>query len=216
MKIIRKYSYKCADGLTKELNENNEKRRVYYYGFQIVLGGIVKIVLLVLITLLAGIFTETMTMLAFYSLFRLVAGGYHMDDYTNCMVVSIAMFVGFGLFMKYTLACWSVGSLALLTAATFAAVLFCVIRYAPADTPFKPLNNPEHRRRLKSLSIIEVFIWLIIDLFLLQKGYMFPMLAGCLAMILGAFIISPVGYAFFDIISCGMQKFRKCIASRNA
>ena len=49
--------------------------------FQIVIGGIVKAVLLVLLTLLLGILQSTFTVLLFFAALRVVAGGYHMDNY---------------------------------------------------------------------------------------------------------------------------------------
>lgn len=213
MKIIRACSYKCADNLTKQLSENNEKRRLYYYSFQIIIGGIVKLLLLTAIALLTGSFIETFTVLAFYAGFRIVAGGYHMNDYTNCMITSFAIFIGLGFITKYTQIYWNTTGLVSISISAFIIALITAIRYAPADTPFKPMDNVDQRRRLKKLSIVETFIWISFDLYLIYKGYTVAALAGSLGMIMAAFIISPAGYSFFDFISGKMHKLRKHASS---
>jgi accessory gene regulator B len=124
-----------------------------------------------------------------------------MDDYTNCMLTSFAMFIGFGLISKYTYLYWSPLTLLILSLSVFAAALFVSVKYVPADTVFKPMNNMDQNRKLKKLAIAIVFLWLVLDAFLIIKGYKFLVLAGCLGMLMSSFIISPAGYKFFDFIS---------------
>lgn len=201
MRFINVLSYKLANSLTKELGHTHEKRRVYYYGFQIVIGGIIKGILLVLITLLLGIFKATMSVLLFFAIPRMTAGGYHMDDYTKCMLTALGIFLSLGFIVKYTSGFWSVWTLIILSLIVFVTTLFCVIKYAPADTPYKPITKPEQKRKLKTLSIKVVMLWLAIDIVLLIYGLKYYILAGCLGMLLAAFFISPAGYKFFDFIS---------------
>jgi accessory gene regulator B len=209
MRFINVLSYNCAEYLTKQLNDNHEKKRVYYYGFQIVIGGIVKFVLLVLITLLLGVFLPTFTVLIFFGALRVPAGGYHMDNYTKCMVTSFGIFILLGFLVKFTYQFCSFGLLAFLSAVVFAVTLITVIKWAPADTPFKPITKPKQIKRLKILSIIMVFIWMVIDIILIYYRMNFYVLAGCLGMLMAAFIVSPAGYRFFDFISGKGRKPKK-------
>ena len=83
MRFIQTMSYKGANYLMKQKQENHEKRRVYYYGFQIVIGGMVKLILLTLLALITQTLkTSVITVLIFSSL-RMLAGGYHMDTYLS-------------------------------------------------------------------------------------------------------------------------------------
>ena len=209
MKFINVLSYNCAEYLTKQLNHSHEKKRVYYYGFQIVIGEIVKFSLLILITLLLGVFLPTFTVLIFFGALRVVAGGYHMDNYTKCMVTSFGIFILLGFLVKFTYQYYSLGLLAVLSAVTFVTALIAVIKWAPADTPFKPITKPKQIKRLKILSILMVFIWMAIDCILIIYSINFYVLAGCLGMLMAAFIVSPAGYRFFDFISGKGRKPKK-------
>ncbi|NTV89019.1 MAG: accessory gene regulator B family protein [Clostridiales bacterium] len=199
MRFIRKWSFAVANGLARTLDENHEKRHVLYYGAQIIIGGIVKFALLVLVTLVLGVFVPTFTVLGFFAAVRIFAGGYHMDDYTRCAVVSISLFVILGFIVKYTWLFWSPQALLVLIIITFAVSLFSVIKYAPADTPYKPITKPEQLRKLKTVSVIMVCIWFAAAALLLYLSLTYYVLAGCIGVLMASFIISPAGYKFFDL-----------------
>ena len=213
MRFIDALSYKLAHSLTAELNHTHEKKRIYYYAFQVLIGGIVKAILLVLITLLLGIFHSTFTVLFFFALLRVVAGGYHMDNYTRCMVTSFGIFIILGFLVKYTHIYLSSEMLMGISALAFIAALFSSVKWAPADTPYKPINNPEKIKNLKIISIIVVVLWLAADIVLISSKLSFYVLAGCFGMLMAAFIISPAGYRFFDFISGKSRKSDKATVS---
>ena len=214
MRFINVISYRLAHSLTAELDHTHEKKRVYYYGFQVVIGGLVKGILLVLLTLLLGIFHSTFSVLFFFAALRIFAGGYHMDNYTKCMITSFAIFILLGLVVEYTYIYWNITALTVLSVPAFAAALISSIKWAPADTPYKPITNPKKIKNLKVLSIIVVFAWLVADIVLMFNKLNFYVLAGCLGMLMAAFIISPAGYRFFDFISGKRQKSDKATVSR--
>ncbi len=206
MRFINALSYKYANSLTKELGHSHEKKRVYYYGFQIVIGGIVKTAVLVLLTLLLGIFQSTLTVIAFFAVPRIFAGGYHMDNYTRCMITSLGIFLGLGLLVKYTYLYWGSGMLITLSVLTSLPALVSAIKWAPADTPYKPITNPQKIKRLKTISVIVVILWAAANSILIYNKLPYYILAGCLGMLMAAFIISPAGYGFFDFISGKSRK----------
>ena len=209
MKLVRYYSFQCADAMKRQLNENNEKRRIYYYSFQIILGGLVKAAFLIILALLTGSIIETFSVILFYAGLRTLAGGYHMDDYLNCMLVSLAMFIGLGLAVKYTYYYWAPAGLLILSLFVFVIALLSSIRYAPAGTSFKPMNNTKRNSFLKKASVFYVIVWQLLNIFFFYKGYTLLMFSGCLGLLLESFSISPAGYAFFDCISCKMKNFKK-------
>lgn len=214
MRFIDAISYRLAHTLTAELNHSHEKKRVYYYGFQVVIGGLVKGVLLVLLTLLLGIFHSTFSVLFFFAALRIFAGGYHMDSYTRCMITSFGIFILLGLLVEYTQIYWSLPILIALSVSTFIIALISAIKWAPADTPYKPITNPKKIKNLKTLSILVVLAWLAADILLLMNNHNFYVLAGCSGMLMAAFIISPAGYGFFDFIGGKRRKSDKPAVSR--
>ena len=212
MRFINAISYSLAHSLTTELKHSHEKKRVYYYAFQVIIGSLVKGILLILLTLLLGTFKSTFTVLFFFAALRLVAGGYHMNSYTRCMITSFSIFILFGMAVEYTSEMWSITALIILSLATFAAAMLSTVKYAPADTPFKPITRPDKIKNLKIISIIVVLIWMTANILLLIGSQKFYVLAGCLGILMAAFIISPAGYRFFGFIS---QKRKKSGGSTN-
>jgi accessory gene regulator B len=209
MRFIRAWSYKCAHYLAQQLNESHERRGVYYYGFQVVIGAVVKGVMLVLAALLAGALIPTIAVTLFFVSLRGIAGGYHMDTYDKCIAVSLAMFVLGGVIVEYSYMYWPSSYVMALAVVTFAAGLYSVIKWAPKDTPNKPIKSPERIRKFKILSIIHIFIWIAAELLLLHFNLKIYALAGCIGILLAIFIISPVGHRFFDMLSGRMDKVKK-------
>ena len=212
MKFINKWSYGLAHYLTGQLGHSHEKRRVYYYGFQIIIGGIVKFLMLLAVTLATGIFLSTFTALFFFALLRIIAGGYHMGSYVRCMIVSSSMFMLSGFIVQYTNTHWSQAMLAILAGAIFLAALPAVLKWAPADTPYKPITKPGQIRTLKMLSVVVVLLWAAAEIVLIVNRLSFYSLAGSLGILMAVFIISPAGYRFFDFASGKGHKPEKAVS----
>jgi len=83
MRFINALSYKSADYLMRQMNGNHESRRVYYYGFQIVIGALFKGLLLLLLAFITGTMLPALTIVAAFVILRSIAGGYHMKTYGN-------------------------------------------------------------------------------------------------------------------------------------
>ena len=200
MRFVSKWSYTCAKHLTSALNENHQKRAVYYLGFFIVIGAIVKGVTMLSAAFLLGIIIPTLLIVFVFGSLRMIAGGYHMDTYGKCLFVSLGLFILFALIAQYTFMYWNTACIAVLITFTFAVGLYVLIRYAPKDTPNKPITEPQEIRKFKRLSIVYLSVWLIIVAVLTVYKLNLFALALCFGVLLELFTISPTGHKFFDII----------------
>lgn len=200
MRFVNKWSYGCADSLANALNENHYKRSAYYYSFQIVIGTTVEILILAMVSLLLGIFVPALIISLTFTSLRLIAGGYHMDTYSKCLYVSLGLFIAAALIDQHTYTYWTVSCLTALIAVTALVGLYTLVRYAPKDTPNKPITNPRQIRRLKTLSLIYLFIWLTSSLALLAHGCNMWVISLSFGILLEFFSISPIGHRFFDMI----------------
>jgi len=82
MRFINALSYKSADYLMRQMNGNHESRRVYYYGFQIVIGALLKACYFCCCLYNrynASGFDDSSGIV----ILRSIAGGYHMKTYGN-------------------------------------------------------------------------------------------------------------------------------------
>lgn len=205
MRFINRWSYSCAKGLSGILNENHVKRAIYYFGFQIIIGAMVKVIILTAVSLALGIFIPTLIISLTFASLRLIAGGYHMDTYGKCLFVSMGLFVTSALIARHTYEYWNFTYLTILTAIAFILGIYVLIRYAPRDTPNKPITDPQEIRRFKVLSIVHIIIWLIITLALNILGLSMYVLSLCFGVLLELFAITPTGHGFFDRIKYGMK-----------
>ncbi|MDO8685851.1 MAG: accessory gene regulator B family protein [Clostridiales bacterium] len=211
MKIIDKLSFAGAARLARQLDESHQKRRVYYYGFQIVFGGVFKFVILCLLTTLLGVFIPTITVLIFFASLRIIAGGYHFDKFNICLIISLLIFIVFGVFSQYTYPFWPPWALYLLSGAVFFFGLNVLSRWAPADTQNKPITNPEDKKKFKKLSLIHICIWFpFVSLLIYFNSPLFA-LASCLGVTFAIFIVSPAGYSFFSHVNKLSRKSLKNI-----
>ena len=199
------WAYRSANYLVKHQNESNEKRRVYYYGFQVIFGELMKLIILIIASLLLGTLGATMITALIFAFLRRTAGGYHMDTYGKCMTVTLGLFLFSGVIAQYTYQGWSVVHILILIMTTFIVSLFVIIKWAPADTPNKPITNPEKIRKFKMQSIIIIVFWLIFMLFMSYYKQHILIIAACLGVLLESFTIAPAGYRFFNWIS-GLPK----------
>ncbi len=209
MRFIQKCSYSFANKITISLNENHQKRSIYYYGFQIIIGAFVKGVILVSLAFVLGVLLPTLFITAAFASLRKLAGGYHMDTYGKCILVSLGLFLAAALIVQHTYTCWSIINIAALIGITFIMGLYVLIRYAPKDTPNKPIIDPKEIRKFKSLSTVYIFLWAVVVTVLTIFGYKMIVLCLCSGVLLELFVISPIGHKFFDIIKYKLDKKKK-------
>ena len=130
--------------------------QVYYYGFQIIIGGINKFILLIIPGLLLNILPQLLlTTISFVSL-RIWTGGLHLDSYTKCTYISLLSFTITALLAKYIILNQFI------TMSIFLIVLFLILIYAPVEHKNKPIKE---NKKIK-FKIIALFV--LITLFIIN------------------------------------------------
>lgn len=204
MRFIHKWSFICARYLTKQINENHEKRRVFYYGFQVIIGALVKIILLVGISLLFGSLLPSLVAVTVFGSFRMFGGGYHMNTYGKCIAISLGLFILIGILAQYTYKYWINSELIILVIVTLITALFVTFKWVPKDTPNNPITEVKKIQKFKRLSIIYILLWAsvmwVLIYFNVAKHELLVISAG-FGFLLELFTISPIGYSFFDKIN---------------
>lgn len=209
MRFIEVLSYSGADYLMKQKGENHEKRRIYYYGFQIVIGAIVKFLVLFFLALITDTILPAFLMSIVFATLRMLAGGYHMDTYGRCLAISIAMFIGFSIVAKYTYSIFDIYQIIIFAVITIACSGFCFYKWAPSDNPNRPITEPSEIKKFKRLSIIYLFIWTLVAIVLIYFKLYMLFLAIAFAVLLEVFSITPLGHKFFDGIKKVLDKIKK-------
>ncbi len=200
MRFVNWYSYLFAKRLSILLNDGHQKRSVYYFSFQIILGGLVKNIILFSLAILVGAFIPTLIIATIFGTLRMIAGGYHMDTYGRCLFVSLMLFLVSASAAQYTNPYWNISAMLVLIIFTFIFGLYALIRYAPKDTPHKPITEPAEIRKFKILSLTYLFLLSAAGLVLVYYKLNMYALSLCFGAFLELYTLTPMGHKFFDFI----------------
>ncbi|MDP4181312.1 MAG: accessory gene regulator B family protein [Bacillota bacterium] len=209
MKFINKLAYYCANLLMKQLKEDHERRRIYYYGFIVVFGAILKGILIISVSFLLGVLLTTLFIVALFGSARSILGGTHLDKYWKCILTSLSFFLLISMVSKYTYSYWNGISVVVFVLIAFTISFIGILKWAPSDSPNRPITNKDEIRKFRLFSIVYSLVWVILAisaslLYLIgklpssSKQYI---IAACFTLLLAVFVISPLGYKFFAKIS---------------
>jgi len=160
------------------------------YGLESIYLSITKVVVIILISILLGIFKETFLVLLFFNILRATGFGLHASKSWGCWVSSVPTFIISPLICKYI----NIPIYILLTIAIISIIFF--IFFAPADTHKRPLIRKKKRIAYKIITVISGIIYLI---FIIFTKDMF--LRNCLAisMLIQSVLICPLTYKIFKL-----------------
>ena len=146
----------CANGIVAP-----EKNKIYAYGMELVLSGLVNVLSVLLISILIFHPADGLLFLVAFIPLRTTAGGYHANSHLSCNIVFLSTFVALEclghLLLKY-------GSVILYLAIAVISLVTLLI-LSPSEAKNKPLT-PEQRRRNRRRSLILGGLNLAIGIFL--------------------------------------------------
>lgn len=192
IRIINKIAYKSAYYLSDKLNRHKD-RNVYYFGFQIVYGAILKILLLITISALLGCLIPAIIVTITFASLRQFAGGHHMETYEKCISISLGMMIGLGLIAQYT-TFWNTEELILLIVMSLVYGLYNINKYAPQEHKNKPITD---KKKFKILSLIWCGCLIIFAIIFLVLDIKSLSLAVIFGLNLEVFSFTPSGNRLF-------------------
>ncbi|WP_372998879.1 accessory gene regulator ArgB-like protein [Lutispora sp.] len=142
-----------------------EDKDIYYYGLQLIVSTIIKGMGLMAIALLFDKAIEAMIFIGVFGVLRINAGGFHLDTYFKCFVVtsaSMMLCIWIGSTIPLSLIPYIITCCLVITT-------LLILLYAPVDNPNRPLNGNEHKKfRIRSLNAIIFLAIVIISLYFLK------------------------------------------------
>jgi len=159
LRYIKLLSYQSAKHLQQSRQETHKHRYTYYYGFQVIYGGINKFLLLILLGLLLNILSQILLVTTSFVMLRVFTGGLHFDSYTKCAYFSLLSFVITGLLAKYIYIPIPI------TIIIFSTVFILFLLYAPVEHLNRPLKEG-NKIKFKLISILLLIILFFTNLFI--------------------------------------------------
>jgi accessory gene regulator B len=196
--FIKKLSYSSAKAIQTAKKEEHYHRRIYHFGFQVIYGGITKIILLVLLSLLTFSLWPTLVLTLTFAIVRSISGGYHMGTYSRCLVISIFLFAFGGAAAQH------IHQDPLITAIVVNVFCtYCFIRYAPMEHHNRPFTEGERKKfRLLSFYLLVGIGW-VVQPILIYFGHYVVSLAISFGIALECFTMTRTGIKLFSMMDKG-------------
>jgi len=178
----------------KVVNYNNdydeEKLEIIKYGLEGLYLQITKILIIILLSILLGIFKEVVIFLLIYNIIRTTSFGLHATKSWICLLSSTLIFIGIPvicLYIKIPIYIKTIINV---------VVIGFIFKNSPADTKKRPIVNPKRRLFYKYISTFIVIIFAYISI--LTKN---DFLSNCFmfAPLVQSFMIAPTVYKIFGL-----------------
>lgn len=197
---VHHLAYKLSDYFVRKLFLSPRERDVLAYGLELILGETWKLLVLVVIGFLLNCVVEVMVVWITWVSVRIYSGGSHCTTFTRCLVFGHALLVGIVLLARALTALLPQGYLPVFLITSVLGAFYLIIKWAPADTPNKPLDRPEDREKFRRATFTVFFVWSA----LLFLSFVFNLVAPVLlvtsacALLAQSWTLSPPAYRLID------------------
>ncbi|MFZ5651300.1 MAG: accessory gene regulator ArgB-like protein [Bacillota bacterium] len=182
------------------------------FGLEILLGEIIKLAILLAGAVLLGVLPETLAAMGGFSLFRLVSGGPHCEDYWRCLVFSLLVFLGSAAIgvLVAPFVTEQIMAKSIISGLFVMAVM--VLIWAPGEVPQKKIM-PRKRSMFKGLSLVFLALWAWVLAIYVAPYSIAAAVAGLLGTAGQALSFTPPGYRAMDGFDIALSRIigeRRC------
>ncbi len=176
---------KSLNFITKYKNYSEEDINKLKYGLEGIYLTITKMIIIVLLSIIFGIFREVIILLFLFNIIRYFGFGVHARKSSECLIFSILCFI----IMPIIFLNSKLDKEVILVAGIICTVL--LLFFAPADTKKRPLTNFKKKliRKLITILIGGIYIYLSLSI----DNYTYSILF-ILSVVIEAIIVSPITY----------------------
>ncbi|QGU00888.1 hypothetical protein SYNTR_2294 [Candidatus Syntrophocurvum alkaliphilum] len=192
--MLSKISHKIANQISHELNENDEKIEIYAYGLELLIGSILQLIILFLLAWIFSLFHQTLVAIIAFASIRILCGGIHMSSYLRCLSCGLLIIL---FFAKISTMQYSVYTFVLLILITFVLGIVSIIKWIPSYTEQKQHINNSNAKKIKSISLFMLLVWMGLSIIFYHKGIYDYSLAIILGVLGGVFLATPLGHTIF-------------------
>lgn len=160
------------------------------YGLEGIYLSVTKLIVIIAISLILGVFKEMMVMLLIFNTLRTTGFGLHATKSWICLVSSTAVFILCPIIAKII----TINTITKVILAIISTI--CIFLYAPADTSKRPLINKKKRNIYKFITTISCIILNLIAIIIKNNVLSNLMIFGILTEVV---MILPLTYKIFNL-----------------
>lgn len=153
--LSRKIAFKIAN----ELNLDNDNKEVIAYGIFAAIQMIYNIVFVILIGAMFNVVIESLIVSFTIAILRKSSGGVHASSPERCLVIGSIVCIIISLIAKIDI---SINEIIIIGIGIFLWSYYIAWKFAPVDSPAKPIKSEKKRNRLRNGSVINLAVYMII------------------------------------------------------
>ena len=182
---------KCMELVTtynKDLSQRDIDK--IKYGLEGLYLTITKLIFIIIVSIILGIWKETLLLIIIFNGIRLTAFGVHAKRSIDCLISSTLFFI------LFPIICIKLTIPLIVKIILFIPLTVLIGIFAPADTEKRPLINKKKRKIYKTLSIIISIIYMTIAIVIKDNT-----LSNCFifAIVIQIIIMLPITYKLFGV-----------------
>lgn len=182
---------KCMELVTtynKDLSQRDIDK--IKYGLEGLYLTITKLIFIIIVSIILGIWKETLLLILIFNGIRLTAFGVHAKRSIDCLISSTLFFI------LFPILCIKLTIPLIIKVILFIPLTVLIGIFAPADTEKRPLINKKKRKIYKMLSIMISIIYMTIAIVIKNN-----ILSNCFifAIVIQIIIMLPITYRIFGV-----------------
>lgn len=182
---------KCMELVTtynKDLSQKDIDK--IKYGLEGLYLTITKLIFIIIISIILGIWKETLLLILIFNGIRLTSFGVHAKRSIDCLISSTLFFI------LFPIICIKLSIPLIVKVILFIPLTVLIGIFAPADTEKRPLINKKKRKIYKMLSIMISIIYMTIAIVIKDNT-----LSNCFifAIVIQIIIMLPITYKIFGV-----------------
>ncbi len=182
---------KCMELVTtynKDLSQRDIDK--IKYGLEGLYLTITKLIFIIIVSIILGIWKETLLLIIIFNGIRLTAFGVHAKRSIDCLISSTLFFI------LFPIICIKLTIPLIVKVILFIPLTVLIGIFAPADTEKRPLINKKKRKIYKMLSIMISIIYMTIAIVIKDNT-----LSNCFifAIVIQIIIMLPITYKIFGV-----------------
>lgn len=157
---VEDISNKISNGITRELDLDEDKKAVVNYGIFAILHTALSVGFVIVFGAIFNVLIEALIITLTISILRKSAGGAHASSPGRCAFVGTVLSVGMAIVIKNMNL--DINFIIVISILILIWAFMIVYKLAPVDSQSKPIRTEAKRKRLKKSSILILSVYLVI------------------------------------------------------
>ncbi|SCZ03320.1 accessory gene regulator ArgB-like protein [Alkaliphilus peptidifermentans] len=203
------YINKVLDFFKGYMDIDKKQNAVLSYAIRLVINSIIAYSMALIPALIFGNFNNVLIITLTFAALRVFSGGAHNSSILNCSINGAIISNILGFLPKYLVLNKSIMFSIIIF--TFLFSLWAIGKYAPADTPSKPITTKAKRQVLRRNSFVVVCIWCFISIvwFIKASHVTTYIYASTLGILWQSFTVTTSGYKLYSVADKALLYFRR-------